>query len=253
LTPDQDLNDDRLTRQVDVTTSFEIPAAPAGEGVQRITERKHLVPSPERERMVSVEIISRTRPSKFTPPSPESPLASKRLSIDNLRQSSISPLPRRTLVEKDRIGDLVAKFTALLEDIFEVDDAFNLEAENPSEDSLTFFAYESLREEKPWLSKEMHRKLDSHLRKLGKIKAARDTLSTHTNSLARITGICERAVKYAEEVDLKNLDDSEDAEQDWTVSKLGRIENAILAANVIMLLIAGRGTDQQVRFSLYTG
>ncbi len=64
--------------------------------------------------------------------------------------------------------------------------------------------------------------------------------------MARITAICERAVKAAEDVGLKEISEEDDAEQEWIVGKLGRIENAILAANVVMLLIAGRGTDQQV-------
>ena len=74
----------------------------------------------------------------------------------------------------------------------------------------------------------------------------RQGLRIDTGDLARITGICERAVKAAEEVELKEIGDEEDAEREWMVGKLGRIENAILAANVIMLLITGRGTDQQV-------
>ena len=149
-------------------------------------------------------------------------------------------------MEKDRVDAMINQFTTLLEDIFEAEDAFNPEAEEPTEGSITFFSHDSLREEKPWLSREIHRKLDFHLRKLAKITTAREGLRVDTGDLARITGICERAVKAAEIVDLKDINDEEDAEREWVVGKLGKIENAILAANVIMLLIAGRGTDQQV-------
>lgn len=162
------------------------------------------------------------------------------------RQASLSPTPARTVVEKDRVDALVNQFATLLEDIFEAEDAFNPDAEVPTEGSVAFFASESLQEEKPWLSREIHRKLDAHLRRLGKIRVGRDGLRIETGDLARITGICERCVKAAEEVDLKNLEDDEDVEREWVVKKLGRVDNAILAANVIMLLIAGRGTDQQV-------
>jgi hypothetical protein len=149
-------------------------------------------------------------------------------------------------MEKDRVDGLVNQFNTLLEDIFEAEDAFNPLADSPTEGSLAFFTQESLREERPWLSREVHRKLDVHLRRLGKTLAAREGLRIGTDELARITGICERAVKAAEMVDLKNLDDEEDAEREWVVVKLGRVENAILASNVILLLISGRGTDQQV-------
>jgi hypothetical protein len=149
-------------------------------------------------------------------------------------------------MEKDRVDAMINQFTTLLEDIFEAEDAFNPEAEAPTEGSITFFSYDSLREEKPWLSKEIHRKLDFHLRKLAKTTTAREGFRVDTGDLARITGICERAVKAAEVVDLKDIDDDEDADREWVVGKLGKIENAISAANVIMLLISGRGTDQQV-------
>jgi len=74
-------------------------------------------------------------------------------------------------------------------------------------------------------------------------------LRIETGDLARITGICERAVKAAEMIDLKEIEGDEDAEREWVVGKLQKVENAILAANVIMLLITGRGTDQQVYLS----
>jgi cohesin loading factor subunit SCC2 len=149
-------------------------------------------------------------------------------------------------MEKERVDDLVDQFTTLLEDIFEAEDAFNPDAEIPTEGSLAFFSLDSLREDKPWLSREGHRKLDVHLRRLGKTIAAREGLRIDTGDLMRITGICERAVKAAEMIDLKNIDDEEDAEREWVVGKLGKVENAILASNVIMLLISGRGTDQPV-------
>ena len=149
-------------------------------------------------------------------------------------------------MERDRIDAMVNQFVTLLEDIFEAEDAFNPDAETPTEGSIAFFSRVSLREEKPWLSKEVHRKLDMHLRKLAKTTVARGNLRVGTGDLTRITGICERAVRAAEMIDLKNLDDGEDAEREWVVAKLGKMENAILASNVIMLLIAGRGTDQQV-------
>jgi hypothetical protein len=141
---------------------------------------------------------------------------------------------------------MINQFTTLLEDIFEAEDAFNPEAEVPTEGSMAFFSHDSLREENPWLSREVHRKLDTHLRKLSKTTTIREGLRVDTEKLARITGICERAVRAAEMVDLKNIDDEENAEREWMVSRLGKIENAILASNVIMLLITGRGTDQQV-------
>ena len=50
-------------------------------------------------------------------------------------------------------------------------------------------------------------------------------------------------------IDLKEIEGDEDAEREWVVGKLQKVENAILAANVIMLLITGRGTDQQVASS----
>ena len=149
-------------------------------------------------------------------------------------------------MEKERVDGLVTQFTTLLEDIFEAEDAFNPDAETPTEGSLAFFSQDSLREERPWLSREVHRKLDVHLRRLGKTIAARNRLRIDTGDLARITGICERAIKAAEMIDLKNIDDEEDAEREWVIAKLGRVENAILASNVIMLLISGRGSDQQV-------
>ena len=141
---------------------------------------------------------------------------------------------------------LISQFMTFLEDIFEAEDAFNPDADHPTEGSVVFFSPDSLREEKPWLSRETHRKLDTHLRKLGKTIAAREGLRIETGDLARITGICERAVKAAEMLDLKEIDGEEDAEREWVVGKLQKVENAVLAANVIMLLITGRGTDQQV-------
>jgi hypothetical protein len=202
--------------------------------------------SPRRQTF-AVEIISRPKQ-----PTPSSSVASsnykrQKLAHDQLRRGSTSPTPTRTIMEKDRVDTMITQFTTLLEDIFEAEDAYNPEAEVHTEGSMTFFSYDSLREEKPWLSREVHRKLDIHLRKLARTSAVRGGLRVDTGKLARITSICERAVRAADMVDLKNIDDEEeDAEQDWIVGKLGKIENAILAANVIMLLITGRGTDQQV-------
>lgn len=163
-----------------------------------------------------------------------------------MRRDSASPTPTRTIVEKDRVDAMINEFTTLLEDIFEAEDAFSPDVEVPTEVSVAFFSQHSLKEEKPWLSQAMHRKLDAQLRKLAKTSATREGSRIPTDDLSRITAICERAVKAAEEVDLKNVDDEEEMERDWIVNKLGRVENAILASNVIMLLIAGRGTDQQV-------
>jgi hypothetical protein len=148
-------------------------------------------------------------------------------------------------MEKDRVDAMIHQFNTLLEDIFEAEDAFNPEAEPPSEGSLAFFSHEAIREEKPWLSREVHRKLDFHLRRLGKVGSGRSGIDI--GDLARIAEICERAVKAAETVDLKNIDDEdeENAEREWVVGKLWKIENAILASNVTMLLISGRGNDQQ--------
>jgi hypothetical protein len=112
---------------------------------------------------------------------------------------------------------------------------------------LAFFATDSLREERPWLSREMHRKLDIHLRKLARTGVGRQGgMRVDTEDLSRITGIVERGVKAAEMVELKELADDDEPQREWMVNRLGRIENAVLASNVIMLLIAGRGTDQQV-------
>jgi hypothetical protein len=163
------------------------------------------------------------------------------------RRISTSPTPTHILAEKDRVDAMVSQFNTLLEDIFEAEDAFNPEAEEPTEGSLAFFATDSLREERPWLSREMHRKLDIHLRKLARTGVGRlGGVRVDTGDLSRITGIVERAVKAAEMVELQELADDDEPERDWMVNRLGRIENAILASNVIMLLIAGRGTDQQV-------
>ena len=196
---------------------------------------------------VAVEIISRTpnssmasshyKPQKVSPQYPHG------------RQSSTSPSPSHTLVEKDRVDAMISQFSALLEDIFEAEDAFNPEAEAPSEASLAFFDRESLNGERPWLSREVHRKLDMQLRRLGKTNLGKMGSRVETDELSRITSICERAVKAAETIELKDIDDEddeEDSEREWIIGKLGRVENAILAANVIMLLIAGRGTDQQI-------
>lgn len=202
--------------------------------------------SPRRQTF-AVEILS--HPKQATPSSSVASSNYKRqkLAHDQLRRGSTSPTPTHRIVEKDRVDAMITQFTTLLEDIFEAEDAYNPEAEFHTEGSMAFFSYDSLREEKPWLSREVHRKLDIHLRKLAKTSAMREGLRVDTGKLARITGICERAVRAADMVDLKNFDDEEeDAERQWIVGKLGKIENAILAANVIMLLITGRGTDQQV-------
>jgi hypothetical protein len=200
-------------------------------------------PSPKRQTF-AVEIIS--HPMHSTPSSSIASSNYKRLKLshEHARRESTSPTPTRSVMEKDRVDGMVNQFTTLLEDIFEAEDAFNPEAETPSEGSMAFFSHDSLREEKPWLSREVHRKLDFHLRRLAKTATGR--VSVDTGDLARICGICERAVKAAEMVDLKNIDDGEDAEREWVIGKLWVIENAILAANVIMLLISGRGIDQQV-------
>ena len=200
-------------------------------------------PSPKRQSF-AVEIP--VRPMQATPSSSiaSSNYKRQKLSHDHAPRESSSPTPTRSVMEKDRVDAMVTQFTTLLEDIFEAEDAFNPEAETPSEGSLAFFSHDSLREQKPWLSREVHRKLDFHLRRLA--KTATGKVSVDTGDLARISGICERAVKAAEVLDLKNIDDGEDADREWTVGKLWTVENAILAANVIMLLIAGRGIDQQV-------
>jgi hypothetical protein len=170
----------------------------------------------------------------------------QKLSHNQHERESMSPTPTRRVMEKDRVDGLVSQFTTFLEDIFEAEDAFNPNAEDPTEGFRLFFSLDSLREEKPWLSRETHRKLDTHIRKLGKTIAAREGLRIDTQDLTRITGICERAVKAADMLNLKDIDDDENAEREWMVGKLQRVENAILASNVIMLLIKGRGTDQQV-------
>jgi hypothetical protein len=207
------------------------------------TTTLHPQASPIRQNF-AVEIVTRNA----TPSSVASSLYKRqKVSHHQTRRGSMSPTPTRAVMEKDRVDAFLHQFTTLLEDIFEAEDAFNPEAENPTEGSMAFFSLDSLREEKPWLSREVHRKLDAHLRRLGKTIAAREGLRIDTGDLARITGICERAVKAAEEIDLKNIDEEDDdAEREWVVGKLGRVENAISAANVIMLLISGRGTDQQV-------
>ena len=203
---------------------------------------------PPRRQTFAVEIPARTI-HHSTHPTPIASPIHKRQKLPPMsvgRQASLSPTPQRAIIEKDRVEALVNQFATLLEDIFEAEDAFNPDANSPTEGSLNFFASESLHEEKPWLSREMHRKLDAHLRRLSKTSAGRDGLRIDSADLARITAICERCVKAAEEVDLKGLEEEDDAEREWVVKKLGKVENAILAANVIMLLIAGRGTDQQV-------
>jgi hypothetical protein len=203
--------------------------------------------SPVRRQTFAVEIPIRT--SQLTPSSSIASSSYKRQKVAHQpRQESNSPTPAHRIIEKDRVDGLVNQFTTFLEDIFEAEDAFNPESENPTEGSTTFFSQDSLREDKPWLSKEMHRKLDIHIRRLGKTIPTREGFRIDTGDLARITGICERAVKAAEMIDLKNFDDDEeeDAERSWVVGKLQKVENGILAANVILLLIAGRGTDQQV-------
>jgi hypothetical protein len=143
------------------------------------------------------------------------------------------------------VDALVTQFTTLVEDIFEAEDAHNPETD--SEGSIAFFAPESLKEDKPWLSREIHRKLDAQLRRLARTSARGEGLRMDNGDLARITTMCERCVKAAENVDLRSLEEDEEAEREWVVGKLGGIENGIFAANVTMLLIAGRGTDQQVR------
>jgi len=197
-----------------------------------------------KEQTFAVEVVSRA-----VHPTPSSSIASsnykrQKLSHDRTKRESTSPTPTHSVMEKDRVDAMVNQFTTLLEDIFEAEDAFNPEAETPSEGSMAFFSHDSLREERPWLSREVHRKLDFHFRRLA--KTATGKVSLQTGDLARICGICERAVKAAEMVDLKNIDDGEDAEREWMIGKLWTVENAILAANVIMLLISGRGIDQQV-------
>lgn len=240
------LHSDHTLPQPQPSAPFSIPI-PIYDANLRSYSTTSLPPhgSPKRQTF-AVEIIS--RPTHLTPSSSVTSSTPKRQkpSHDHIRHGSVSPTPTRTIMEKDRVDAMINQFTTLLEDIFEAEDAFNPEAEEPTEGSITFFSHDSLREEKPWLSREIHRKLDFHLRKLAKITTAREGLRVDTGDLARITGICERAVKAAEIVDLKDINDEEDAEREWVVGKLGKIENAILAANVIMLLIAGRGTDQQV-------
>jgi len=205
---------------------------------------------PPNRQSFTVEVTAHPRHPAMEP-TPTSSIASstykrQKLSHGPGRQASLSPTPQRAMVEKDRVDALINQFATLLEDIFEAEDAFNPRAEIPTEGSLTFFASESLHEEKPWLSKEVHRKLEAHLKRLAKTRAGRDGLTIDAADLGRLTGICERCVKAAEEIDLKSLEDDKDAERDWVVKKLGKVENAILAAHVIMLLIAGRGSDQQV-------
>jgi hypothetical protein len=205
------------------------------------------LPPPESPKRRNFAVEIPVRSVNATPSSSVASSIYKRQKVSHERpRESISPTPTRAVMEKDRVDGLVTQFTTLLEDIFEAEDAFNPDAETPTEGSLAFFSQDSLREEKPWLSREVHRKLDVHLRRLGKTIAARHGLRIDTSDLARITGLCERAVKAAEMIDLKNIDDEEDAEREWMIGKLGRVENAILASNVIMLLISGRGSDQQV-------
>ena len=56
-------------------------------------------------------------------------------------------------MEKDRVDAFLHQFTTLLEDIFEAEDAFNPEAENPTEGSMAFFSLDSLREEVEWVQR----------------------------------------------------------------------------------------------------
>ena len=202
------------------------------------------------KQIFSVEITP--RPMQPTPASSVASSSYKRhkLSHNQYERQSVSPTPTRRVMEKDRVDGLVSQFMTFLEDIFEAEDAFNPNAEHPTEAFRLFFSLDSLHEERPWLSRETHRKLDTHIRKLRKTIAAREGLRIDTQALTRITAICERAVKAADMLNLKEIDADDDAEREWIVGKLQKVENAILSSNVIMLLIKGRGTDQQVRVSI---
>ena len=237
---------DRVIQQPPPTAPFSIPI-PVYDANLRPVSTTSLPPQGSSKRQTfAVEIHSRAKQPTPSPSITSSTYKHQKASHDHVRHGSMSPTLTHTIMEKDRIDAMVNQFTTLLEDIFEAEDAFNPEAEIPTEGSVAFFSQDSLQEEKPWLSREVHRKLDIHLRKLARTTTSREGLRIDMGDLARITGICERAVKAAEEVELKEIGDEEDAEREWMVGKLGRIDNAILAANVIMLLITGRGTDQQV-------
>ena len=245
-TPEHSVRTDRVVPQAPSTAPFSIPIPIYDANLRPVSSTSLPRHGSPKRQTFTVEIPS--RPMQPTPSSSISSSTYKRAKVshDYPRRGSLSPTPTHTVIEKDRVDAMVNHFTTLLEDIFEAEDAFNPELEIPTEGSVAFFSHDSLREEKPWLSREIHRKLDIHLRKLARTTTTREGLRIDTSDLVRITGICERAVKAAEEVELKEIDDEEDAEREWMVGKLGRIENAILAANVIMLLITGRGTDQQV-------
>jgi len=234
-------------------TPFSIPI-PFYDANMRPLSSTSLPPRSPKRQSFAVEIVQ--RPMQPTPSSSiaSSTYKSKKATTaahPHQRRISTSPTPTHNLAEKDRVEAMVSQFSILLEDIFEAEDAFNPEAEEPTEGSLAFFATDSLRDERPWLSTQMHRKLDVHLRKLARTVVGRhgggdSGLRIDTGDLARITGMCERAVKAAEMVELKELGDEDDPEREWMMNRLGRVENAVLAANVIMLLIMGSGTDQQV-------
>ena len=212
-----------------------------------------LPPQSPKRQSFAVEIIQHTTPTPSSSVASTNHKSKKATIATHLheRRISTSPHPTHIPAEKDRVDAIVSQFTTLLDDIFEAEDVFNHEAEEQTEGSAAFFSTDSLRDGHPWLSKEMHRKLDVHLRKLVRTVAwkhgvAGSGLRIETGDLARITGICERAVRAAEMVELKELGADDDPEREWMMNRLGRIENAILAANVIMLLITGSGTDQQV-------
>src|SRR5271170_8434125 len=97
-------------------------------------------PSPRRQSF-AVEIV--TRPMQ---PTPSSSIASsnykrQKLSHDHAPRESSSPTPTRSVMERDRVDAMVSQFKTLLEDIFEAEDAFDPEAETPSEGSMAFFSH----------------------------------------------------------------------------------------------------------------
>jgi hypothetical protein len=255
MTPEHHHTAERMPQQAPPSGNFSVVVPSQNIDKQKFTNASqyHAQITPHelpKRQSFAVEIsVSPVRP--IMQPTPSSITSVHHLKLKTFpttgRQASLSPTPQRSVVEKDRVDALVNQFETFLEDIFEAEDAFNPDSEVPAEGSLTFFASESLPEEKPWLSREMHRKLDAHLRRLSKTSAGREGSRLDVAELARITAICERCVKAAEEIDLKDLEDDEDAERHWVITKLAKVENAILAGNVIMLLIAGKGTDQQVR------
>lgn len=226
--------------------------AMTGHELNHLATSKNTFQPQSSRRMQTFSVDITTRPMQPTPASSVASSSYKRQknSHNQYERQSVSPTPTRRVMEKDRVDGLVSQFMTFLEDIFEAEDAFNPDAEHPTEGFRLFFSLDSLREERPWLSRETHRKLDTHIRKLRKTIAAREGLRINTQDLARITGICERAVKAADMLNLKEIDADETAEREWIVEKLQRVENAILASNVIMLLIKGRGTDQQVCVSV---